>query len=66
MSLIKVSSKKLHWANNASFYVHLNQKESFYFEINKEYCTREANIKYRSKDIDMTKFVNQINILTRR
>lgn len=66
MSLIKVSSKRLHWANNASFYVHLNHKESFYFEINKEYCTREANIKYRSKDIDMTKFVNQINILTRR
>ena len=66
MSLIKVSSARLHWANNASFYVHLNQKESFYFEINKEYCTREYNIKYRSKDIDMTKFVNQINILTRR
>ena len=66
MSLIKVSSKKLHWANSASFYVHLNHKESFYFEINKEYCTRESNIKYRSKDIDMTKFVNQINILTKR
>lgn len=66
LSLIKVSSAKLHWANNASFYVHLNHKESFYFEINKEYCTRECNIKYRSKDIDMTKFVNQINILLRR
>lgn len=66
MSLIKVSSARLHWANNASFFVHLNQKESFYFEINKEYCTRQHNIKYRNKDIDMTKFVNQVNILLYR
>ena len=63
LSLIKVSCRKLNKANSASFYVHLNRKESFYFEINKEYFSREFNLKYRNSKIDMTKFVNQINIL---
>lgn len=63
LSLIKVSCRKLNRANSVSFYVHLNRKESFYFEINKEFYTREFNIKYRDSSIDMTKFANQINIL---
>lgn len=63
LSLIQVNCKKLNKANAASFYVHLNKKESFYFEINKEYFSRLYSYKYRNSKIDMTKFVNQINIL---
>lgn len=63
LSLIKVSCRKLNRANNSSFYVHLNKRESFYFEINKEYYTRLFNLKYKNSQIDMTKFVNQINVL---
>ena len=62
-SVIKVSCRKLNKENNSSFYIHLNKRESFYFEINKEYYSREFNIKYRNSKIDMTKFVNQVNIL---
>ena len=63
LSLIKVSCRKLNKANEASYYVHLNKKQSLYFEINKEFYTREFNLKYRDKKIDMTKFVGQINVL---
>ena len=63
LSLIKVSCRKLNKENESSFYVHLNKKESFYFEINKEFYTRQFNIKYKNSKIDMTKFVNQINVL---
>ncbi len=63
LSLIKVSCRKLNKENSASFYVHMNRRESFYFEINKEFYSREYNIKYKDTKTDMTKFVNQINIL---
>lgn len=63
LSLIKVSCRKLNKANTSSFYVHLNKREAFYFEINEEFYTRKFNLKYKNSKIDMTKFLNQINIL---
>ena len=63
LSLIRVSCRKLNKENESSYYVHLNRRESFYFEINKEFYTRQFNIKYKNSKIDMTKFACQINVL---
>ncbi len=63
LSLIRVSCRKLNKENEASYYIHLNKRESFYFEINKEFYSREFNLKYKNSKIDMTKFVCQLNVL---
>lgn len=63
LSIIQLANHQLRQDNTASFYIHLNKKEAFYFELNKEFYTRQHSIKYRNSKIDMTKFVNQINIL---
>ncbi len=63
LSMIRVSSRRMNRANTESFFMHLNKREACFFEINKQFYTREYNVKYRSRDIDMTKFVNQLNIM---
>ena len=62
-SLIKVSSRKILKSNSACFFVHLNKRESVYFETIKEFHSREHKIKYHDTKLDMTKFVNQLNVL---
>ena len=62
-SLIKVSSKKMNKDNASSFFVHLSKRDSLYFETINEFYSREFKIKYHNKSVDMTKFVNQLNIL---
>lgn len=61
--VIEVSCKKLYKSNTASYLVHLNRHTSVYLEVIREFKTRENKIKYHDKNTDMTKFVNQMNII---
>ena len=61
--IIEVSCKKLYKSNTASYLVHLNRHSSIYLEVIREYKTREHKIKYHAPEIDMTRFVNQMNII---
>ena len=44
------------------YLIKLNEIETITMELKREFYTRQYNIKYKSTKIDMTKFLNQINI----
>ena len=52
--------------SSADEYVALFLDGSVKVELKKEFYTREYSIKYKNSKIDMTKFVNQINIIIKR
>ena len=48
--------------SSSEYFVHLKRKTYLKIAFKREFFTRELRIKYRDKTIDMTKFINQINI----
>lgn len=62
-SLIKHSIYKMKKSSSSEYFVHLMRKTYLKIAFKKEFFTREYKIKYRDTQIDMTKFVNQINIM---
>ena len=63
LSLVKHSIYKMKKSSSSEYFVHLKRKTYLKVSFKKEFFTRELKIKYRDSSIDMTKFVNQINIL---
>ncbi|MBQ8424962.1 MAG: hypothetical protein IJX17_02945 [Clostridia bacterium] len=62
LSISQIKSKSMLKHSTSEYSIKLNNKNTLNFEIIKEYYTREYNIKYKNSSIDMTKFVNQINL----
>ncbi len=63
ISIVELSIKKLKNSSAQEFLIHLNKNLYLKLELKREFLTREYKIKYRDTSTDMTKFVNQINIL---
>lgn len=63
ISLIEHSIKYLDKSSSQEFLVHLNKNLYVKLELKREYFSRDYKIKYRDSKTDMTKFVNQINIM---
>ena len=63
LSIIERSVAKLKKSSTRELFIHLNHKTYLKLEVKKEFYSREYKIKYRDKECDMTKFVNQINII---
>lgn len=63
ISLIEHSIKYLKKSSAQEFLIHLNKNLYVELELKKEYFSRDYKIKYRDSKTDMTKFVNQINIM---
>ena len=63
LSLVKHSIYKMKKSSSSEYFVHLKRKTYLRVAFKKEFYTRALKIKYRDSSIDMTKFVNQINIL---
>lgn len=63
LATIKLRTKQLRRECSSEYFIHLNKSEWMRVRCIKEYHTRAYNVKYRDKSIDMTKFVNQINII---
>lgn len=61
-SLVKLSVYKMKKSSSSEYFVHLKRKTYLKIAFKREFFTRELRIKYRDKTIDMTKFINQINI----
>lgn len=62
-SIVKHSIYKMKKSSSSEYFVHLMRKTYLKIAFKKEFYTREYKIKYRDTQIDMTKFVNQINIM---
>lgn len=63
ISLIEHSIKYLDKSSSQEFLIHLNKNLYVKLELKREYFTRLYKIKYRDSKTDMTKFINQINIM---
>ena len=63
ISIIKLSIKSLEKSSTQEYLVHLNQDLYLKVELKREFFSRKYKIKYHDNKTDMTKFVNQINII---
>lgn len=63
LSIIEKSVQKIKKSSSQEYFIHLKRKTYFKLEIKREFFTREYKLKYRDSSIDMTKFVNQINLM---
>ena len=63
ISIIKLSIKTLDKSSTQEYLIHLNKNLYLKLELKREYFSRKYKIKYHDNKTDMTKFVNQINIL---
>lgn len=63
LSLIERSIKTLKKSSSREYFIHLKQKVFLKLEVKREFLSRRYKIKYRDKSCDMTKFVNQINLI---
>ena len=63
ISMIKHSIKNLNRSSSQEYLIHLNNKLYLKLELKREFVSRKFKIKYHDNKTDMTKFVNQINIL---
>lgn len=61
-TIVKVSIKNLEKSSCFELLVQLNKTKYLKFKVKREFLTREYKIKYKNNSLDMTKFVNQINI----
>lgn len=64
--VIEDRTVNLNKSSIAQFSCHISTSEIIKISLVKEFFTRCYNIKYKNKNIDMTKFVNQINIKIKR
>lgn len=63
LSIIERSIMKIKKSSSREFFIHLKHKLYLKLEIKREFFSRRYKIKYRDKRTDMTKFVNQINLM---
>lgn len=63
LATIKLRTKQLRKECSSEYFIHLNKSEWMRVRCTKEFHTRAYSVKYRDKSIDMTKFVNQINVI---
>lgn len=63
LSMIERSITKIKKSSTREFFIHLKSQMYLKFEIKREYFSRKYKFKYRDKKTDMTKFVNQINLI---
>ncbi len=63
LATIRLRTKQLRRDCASEYFIHLNKSEWLRVRCVKEFYTREHNVKYRDKSVDMTKFVNQINVI---
>ncbi len=63
LATIKLRTKQLRKECSSEYFIHLNKSEWMRVRCTKEFHTRAYNVKYRDMSIDMTKFVNQINVI---
>lgn len=63
LSIIEHSIQKLKKSSTKEFFIHLKHKVYLKVELKREFYSREYKIKYHDNSIDMTKFINQINIV---
>lgn len=62
LSVIKLAVTELSKESAVEYFVHLSKNEHLKIKLLNEFKSREFNIKYRDKNVDATKFINQINI----
>lgn len=63
LATIKLRTKQLRKECSSEYFIHLNKSEWMRVRCTKEFHTRAFSVKYRDKSVDMTKFVNQINVI---
>ena len=63
MNIIQLSVKYLKKSSSAEYQIQLNNHRHIKVRLKREYFSRKYKIKYKNKELDMTKFVNQINIM---
>lgn len=63
ISIIKLSINNLCKSSTHEYLIHLNENLYLKLELKREFFSRKYKIKYHDKSTDMTKFVNQINII---
>ena len=63
LATIKLRTKQLRKECSSEYFIHLNKSEWMRVRCTREFHTRAHNVKYRDKSVDMTKFVNQINVI---
>lgn len=61
-NLYKVKTTSTSKSSSAEFIAKINDNLRIKISLKREYLTRLYNLKYKNKSIDMTKFLNQINI----
>lgn len=62
LNLKKIKTSLISRSSICEYIAKLNECESVKISLKGEFYTRLYNIKYKNKSIDMTKFLNQINI----
>ena len=63
LATIKLRTKQLRKECSSEYFIHLNKSEWMRVRCTREFHTRAHSVKYRDKTVDMTKFVNQINVI---
>ena len=63
LSIVKLSVKELKKSSTQEYLIHLNQDLYFHLELKREFFSRKYKVKYHDKSTDMTKFINQIDIV---
>lgn len=63
MELTRIKTSNLKPTSSAEYVAKINNELQIKIEVKREFFTRKYKIKYRNNKIDMTKFMNQINII---
>ncbi len=63
MNVVQLSFKNLKKSSTAEYLIQFNEKQIIKLELKREFYTRQYKLKYKNKSLDMTKFVNQIDIM---
>ncbi len=63
LSMIERSITKIKKSSARELFVHLKPQMYLKFEVKREFFSRKYKFKYRDKKTDMTKFVNQIDLI---
>lgn len=62
MNIVRLSVNNLEKSSSSEYLVQINKYKHLKMKVKREFFTREYKIKYKNSSLDMTKFVNQINI----
>jgi hypothetical protein len=62
MNIVMLSAKSIDKSSTTEYLVQLNKNEFLKLSLKREFFTRQFKIKYKNQSLDMTKFVEQINI----